>query len=130
MAHDNPAPPGAPAGPGFIDNLMRLVGRSNAQDLSKLADALLSERGQASGVALADELLSAYASRTTEERIDFLLKLARRFGPDRGRLERAIEATLGQGESRDTFLDTAARLAARLGPPPAARPRTGLIVEP
>jgi len=91
MAQDNPAPPGTPAAPGFIGNLMRLVGRTNAQDLSKLADALLSERGEASGVALADELLSAYAARTTEERIDFLLKLARRFGPDRARLERAID---------------------------------------
>lgn len=46
------------------------------------------------------------------------------------RLERAIEATLSQGESPHAFLDTATRLAARLGPPPAVRPRPGLIVEP
>ena len=46
------------------------------------------------------------------------------------RLERAVEATLGQRESAHAFLDTAARLAARLGPPPASRPRPGLIVEP
>jgi hypothetical protein len=46
------------------------------------------------------------------------------------RLERAIEATLVEGESAHAFLDTAARLAARLGPPPESRPRTGLIVEP
>ena len=91
MAQDDAAPPGAPAGPGFIGNLMRLVGRSNSLDMTRLADALLSERGEASGVALAGELLSAYASRTTEERIDFLLKLASRFGADRGRLERAID---------------------------------------
>ncbi len=35
-----------------------------------------------------------------------------------------------EGESAHAFLDTATRLAARLGPPPAARPRPGLIVEP
>jgi malonyl-CoA decarboxylase len=91
MAKDNPAPPGATPGPGLIGNLMRLVGRPNAQDLARLADALLSERGEASGVALAGELLSAYASRTTEARIDFLLKLASRFGADRARLDRAID---------------------------------------
>jgi malonyl-CoA decarboxylase len=91
MAQDISAPPGASAGPGLIGNLMRFVGRTNAPDLVKLADALLSERGEASGVALAGELLSVYASRTTEERIDFLLKLASRFGADRARLERAID---------------------------------------
>jgi len=91
MAQDTSAPPGAAAGPGLIGNLMRFVGRSNATDLVKLADALLSERGEASGVALAGELLSAYASRTTEQRIDFLHKLASRFGADRARLERAID---------------------------------------
>jgi hypothetical protein len=46
------------------------------------------------------------------------------------RLERAVAATVGQGESPHAFLDTATRLAARLGPPPGARPRPGLIVEP
>lgn len=44
------------------------------------------------------------------------------------RLERAVEATARSGESAHTFLDTATRLAARLGGPPAAR--SALIVEP
>jgi hypothetical protein len=46
------------------------------------------------------------------------------------RLERAVAATVGQGESPHAFLDTATRLAARLGPPPGARPRPSLIVGP
>src|SRR5512139_46609 len=91
MEQDDRPPPGVSPGPGIIGNLMRLVGRSNAQDLVKLADALLSERGESSGVALAGELLYAYASRTSEQRIDFLLKLAGRFGADRARLDRAID---------------------------------------
>lgn len=91
MAHENPAKPAAPPSPGLIDNLMRLVGRPKGQDLIKLAEALLSERGEASGMALAGELLSAYALHTSEERIDFLQKLASRFGADRARLERAID---------------------------------------
>jgi hypothetical protein len=32
--------------------------------------------------------------------------------------------------SQRAFLDTATRVAARLGPPPGARSRSGLIVEP
>jgi malonyl-CoA decarboxylase len=90
MAQDNPLQ-AAPPGPGFIGNLMRLVGRAKTQDLTRLADALLSERGESSGVALAGELLTAYGTLTSEERIDFLLKLASRFGADRTRLERAID---------------------------------------
>ena len=45
-------------------------------------------------------------------------------------LERAVEATIREGESARAFLDTAARLAARLGPPPGAQPKASLIVEP
>ena len=47
------------------------------------------------------------------------------------RLEQAIAATVKEGESAHAFLDTATRLAARLGPPPGARPGPRpLIVEP
>ncbi|HYN01022.1 MAG TPA: hypothetical protein VE359_01120 [Vicinamibacteria bacterium] len=46
------------------------------------------------------------------------------------RLEGAVTATLREGESGHAFLDSATRLAARLGPPPGARPRSSLIVEP
>jgi hypothetical protein len=46
------------------------------------------------------------------------------------RLERAIAATQQEEESSHAFLDTATRVAARLGPPPGARPTSGLIVEP
>ena len=46
------------------------------------------------------------------------------------RLERAVAATLREGESGHAFLDSATRLAARLGPPPGARPRSSLILDP
>lgn len=46
------------------------------------------------------------------------------------RLERAVAAARREGESGHAFLDSATRLAARLGPPPGARPRPTLIVEP
>jgi hypothetical protein len=46
------------------------------------------------------------------------------------RLEGAVTAALREGESGHAFLDSATRLAARLGPPPEARPRSSLIVAP
>ena len=85
------APPASASSAGLIDKMMRLVGRPNAPDLAELAEALLSERGEASGVALAGELLAAYGSHHMEARVDFLLKLASRFDADRARLERAID---------------------------------------
>ncbi len=47
-----------------------------------------------------------------------------------GRLEQAIAATVKEGESAHAFLDTAVRLAARLGPPPGTPAGPSLIVEP
>jgi len=92
MADEDDSPTGRPTGNrSLLGNLMRLVGRDAARDLVKLADALLSERGEASGVALAGELLDGYAALGEDARIEFLRKLASRFGPDRARLERAIE---------------------------------------
>jgi hypothetical protein len=46
------------------------------------------------------------------------------------RLEGAVTAALREGESGHAFLDSATRLAARLGPPPEARPGSSLIVAP
>ncbi len=61
-------------------------------DLSGLGELLLSRRGEASGVALAQSLLAAYASASPDERLVFLTALAERFGPDPDRLEKAIAA--------------------------------------
>jgi len=78
--------------------------------------------------ALAHELAELFAAKDDEGRPhapadrDLLAALAR--------LEQAIEATHAEGESSQAFLDTATRLAARLGPPPGTRARSGLIVEP
>jgi malonyl-CoA decarboxylase len=91
MAIDDNKPASAAASrPGLLGNLMRLVGRARHPDLAKLAEALLSERGEASGVVLAAELLAGYSALPAEDRAAFLLVLARRFGADRAKLERAI----------------------------------------
>ncbi|WP_201833867.1 malonyl-CoA decarboxylase [Microvirga zambiensis] len=61
-------------------------------DLIALSELLLSRRGEASGVALAQALLASYDSASSADRISFLQALADRFGPDRRQVERAIEA--------------------------------------
>ncbi len=69
-------------------------------DLIGLCDALLSGRGEASGVALAQEILTRYAALAPAERNRFLATLAERFGPDRKRLEQAIAAWSADPDDR------------------------------
>ena len=57
-----------------------------------LCEQLLSGRGEASGVALAGEILSRYTALTIGPRVAFFEALAHRFGPDPVRLNVAIEA--------------------------------------
>jgi malonyl-CoA decarboxylase len=63
-----------------------------SESLVELCEELLSGRGEASGVALAGEILAKYAELTTGPRIAFFEALARRFGPDAARLEAAVKA--------------------------------------
>jgi len=71
-----------------LDAGQRGTGRSTLA----LADALLSERGEASGVAIARALLSEFASLDGDEKSRLFRELIERFGADRERVERAIEA--------------------------------------
>lgn len=63
-------------------------------DLSAMAKALLSSRGEASGVALARRTLDVYAAAGTDARGAFLRELAIDYGPDSGRLDKAARAYL------------------------------------
>src|SRR5215813_9530619 len=69
----------------------RGVAEQRSESLAQLCEDLLSGRGEASGVALAREILSRYAELTTGPRIAFFEALARRFGPSQQRLAAAIE---------------------------------------
>ncbi|PWT90806.1 MAG: MCD, Malonyl-CoA decarboxylase MCD [Proteobacteria bacterium] len=63
-----------------------------SETLVELCEELLSGRGEASGVALAREILSRYAGLTTGPRIAFFEALATRFGPDNDRVDAAVDA--------------------------------------
>jgi len=69
-------------------------GEVRTENLVELCEHLLSGRGEASGVALAAEILDAYRDLKTGERVAFFEALAHRFGPDRKRLKSAAESYL------------------------------------
>src|SRR6476660_7188981 len=63
-----------------------------AAGLIELCEELLSGRGEASGVALANEILDDYADLTTGPLIAFFETLGRTFGHDQARIDAAIAA--------------------------------------
>ncbi|MBR1276179.1 malonyl-CoA decarboxylase [Bradyrhizobium sp. AUGA SZCCT0283] len=65
-------------------------GADEDRDLELLGEALLSRRGEASGVAIAQSLLAAFERAGEPQRLKFLASLADRFGPDRRSIELAI----------------------------------------
>ena len=76
-------------------------------DLTDLGHALISGRGEASGVRLARELLATYEAASALQRIAFLTALANGFGPDKPRLEAAIDAYRAD-KSQKTMADLSA----------------------
>ncbi|MGA7489839.1 MAG: malonyl-CoA decarboxylase [Xanthobacteraceae bacterium] len=70
----------------------RGIAEQRSANLAQLCEDLLSGRGEASGVALAREILSRYGELKIGPRIAFFEALARRFGPDRVRLSAAATA--------------------------------------
>jgi malonyl-CoA decarboxylase len=65
--------------------------RERSAGLLELCEALLSGRGEASGVALASDILGRYEDLTIGPRIAFFEALATAFGPDRACIDKAIK---------------------------------------
>ncbi|MDQ2705089.1 MAG: malonyl-CoA decarboxylase, partial [Pseudomonadota bacterium] len=63
-----------------------------AGDVERACENLLSRRGEASGMALAGDILERWLRSGEDERRAFMLMMLDKFGPDAERLERAIEA--------------------------------------
>jgi malonyl-CoA decarboxylase len=84
----------AERGRALIDGTRGRRGSSaqRSADLVELCEELLSGRGEASGVALAGEILHRYGELTTGPRIAFFEALAQQFGPDHARLSNAAAA--------------------------------------
>ncbi|MEH2595367.1 malonyl-CoA decarboxylase [Bradyrhizobium sp. AZCC 1577] len=85
--------------------LLRRAGPSDdgqdASELIELCEALLSGRGEASGTAMAREVLDRYHDLDAAGRLTFFETLARNFGPDREKLSQAIESWRSQPNDSD-----------------------------
>src|SRR5271165_6081862 len=95
----------------FLGNLVSLWGRRGVRPhkLSPLVEALLSSRGEASGVALARQILDAYAGSSADERLAFFQLLAAEFGTDRLKVAQAIASYQADpGSAQAIALHTAA----------------------
>ena len=71
-------------------NRPRNDARIQTLQLADVFEMLLGGRGEASGLALAQEVLNRWQKADTASRLEFLKVLAERFGPDDGRLEEAV----------------------------------------
>jgi malonyl-CoA decarboxylase len=70
----------------------RYVTPESTANLVDLCEELLSNRGEASGAALAREILALYSELTIGPRIAFFESLATKFGTDKSRIEAALQA--------------------------------------
>ncbi len=82
----------ADRGRALLDRSGRTTGATRAATLVDRCEELLTGRGEASGVALAAEILARYGQMKTGDRIAFFEALLETFGPDAGRLAKAIAA--------------------------------------
>jgi malonyl-CoA decarboxylase len=76
-------------------------GKQDASGLIELCEALLSSRGEASGTAMAREVLDRYRHLDDSSRLSFFEALVRNYGPDRERLAQAIESWRAQPSDDD-----------------------------
>ncbi len=76
-----------------------LGGAGREDDITELATALVSNRGEASGVAIARELLRRYRTLGSAERVAFLRFLAGTMQPDAGEVARVAKAYLADPDS-------------------------------
>jgi malonyl-CoA decarboxylase len=76
--------------------------KPDADGLIELCKALLSGRGEASGTAMAREVLDHYQDLDTDGRLTFFQALVRDFGPDHEKLEKAIDAWRAAPDDDDT----------------------------
>jgi malonyl-CoA decarboxylase len=92
--------------PKIFSEFLRVIGSrkgASVDELTELANALVSGRGEASGVAMASQLLQAYSRAEDSVKGEFLLRLAHDFGPDNRQLARAVEAWTAKPDARSAL---------------------------
>jgi malonyl-CoA decarboxylase len=75
--------------PGFLTNLLRALQSRRGGDMQFLCHRLLSERGEASQTAVAQEIITSYRAMKPAQRLGFFEMLCREFSPDEAAIRRA-----------------------------------------
>jgi malonyl-CoA decarboxylase len=76
--------------PGFLSKLLRVLRERRGIDMPFMCRHLLSERGEASQTALAEEIINAYRAMNAGQRPQFFEMLSHDFAPDQTTLLRAV----------------------------------------
>ncbi|MGF0540083.1 malonyl-CoA decarboxylase [Agrobacterium sp. ES01] len=82
----------ADRGRKLLSSSPRVDGNNPVDTMEALCEALLSGRGEASGMALANDILTSWRRLNPSEQLDFMQRLLSRFGPRTEQLEQAIDA--------------------------------------
>ncbi len=98
--------------PGFLTNLLQSLRERRGIDMRFLCRRLLSERGEASQTALAQEIIDSYAAMDSEQRRAFFEMLSHDFSPNQEAVLRAAEEY-----ERAPDAKTLAALSAAVEPP-------------
>ncbi|MEO1205744.1 MAG: malonyl-CoA decarboxylase [Pseudomonadota bacterium] len=75
-----------------------LFGGDDTRSMQKLVNALVSGQGEASGVAIAQEILVQYGKLGKDERRDFFIYLAEALRPDPSKINAAAERYISDGD--------------------------------
>src|ERR1700736_1255548 len=75
--------------PAFLDKLLKILRSRRGKDMSFLCRHLLSQRGEASQTALAQEIITTYTAMDATQRLKFYEMLCGAFSPDSKVLQRA-----------------------------------------
>lgn len=94
--------------PGFLSNLLRLLQERRGTDMRFMCRLLLSERGEASQTALAQEIINTYRKMNAEQRRGFFEMLCKEFSSD----EVAIRRTAADYQRQPSPENLAALFAA------------------
>lgn len=98
--------------PGFFKKLLRVLQNRRGTDMRFLCRHLLSERGEASQTALAQEIINTYTAMNPEQRLGFFEMLSRDFSPDEAAIRRAAAEY-----QRKPSMQTLATLSVAVEPP-------------
>jgi malonyl-CoA decarboxylase len=75
--------------PGFFTNLLQVLRGRRGRDMRFMCRLLLSERGEASQTALAQEIINTYTAMDSPQRLQFFEMLCTEFSPDPAVVHRA-----------------------------------------